>query len=340
MGIIIINCIILLMEYKYCKILPILTFGLFFSYYLFVPVVYGALFIYFLTKKDFKNIIIALIIPTIIGFLYFVLPGFFMQKSIIDYIQMEGTIYRNIYSNFILFIPIFIIGLIKNKEDRFNLLLVLLLLLYIFIFTIAVNFMNFSSYYLFKNYFVLWIVVIYFFFKGLAYIDEKNKYFSIIYLSIYLFTIVIYTSFVEVSSINNRGFNYNEKPYMVMDIFNTNRSIIVGETKNINEKEFEMIKYFYYNMDFNKNVGIIGTAKQLWWFYGLTGYNNAVDIPIYMNLWVDNKYYDYMIYFNKSSGMKSYSEIILNNKEHIMKNNEGGILTNGNNIFTNIDNIR
>ena len=85
-------------------ILFILCLSLFLSYYLFVPFLYLSLFIYYVImfkkgKFSFRvlllYIIFSLIIPFSVGFVYFVLPGFFTSGNVIFAISNWGLIYDN-----------------------------------------------------------------------------------------------------------------------------------------------------------------------------------------------------------------------------------------------------
>lgn len=112
----------------------LLTFAIFFSYYLFMPIIYVALGLYLLinilkNRKEIKvfsiknvfTIGIILIIPTVLGFCYFVLPGILSGEGTeIQSIGAEGYIYKNLYSNLILISPLilyYIIAKIRKKEN-------------------------------------------------------------------------------------------------------------------------------------------------------------------------------------------------------------------------------
>ena len=152
LGIIIFSTLVILMEYfkdeiinsKYLILmLFLLCLELFFSYYLFVPAVYGALCLYYLMyfyKKNNKLInkefiiytLITLVMPCIIGFIYNILPGIQSLTDIkaVNIMGMEGYIYRNIYSNIILFLPFVIVYMTSKKKFDFDLLVLLMLVAY------------------------------------------------------------------------------------------------------------------------------------------------------------------------------------------------------------------
>ena len=86
-------------------ILFLLCFSLFYSYYLFVPVFYLSLGIYYIMLWKRKNItfkkmflygFITLVIPFLIGFIRFILPIFYSTTSVLNVVQMDGDIYYNL----------------------------------------------------------------------------------------------------------------------------------------------------------------------------------------------------------------------------------------------------
>ena len=172
-------------------LLPItflLTFAVFFSYYFFAPVVYASIFIYMIivfkkqgkviTLKNILKVVMTLVIPTILGFLYFVLPGIIDDaKNNMNALNAEGTMYRDAYSNFLFFIPFiafYIIEKIKNKELKFEIIFTALLLCFMLVLFVGGIQGRVSSYYYFKNHYVLWILSLYMAFKGF-YILSKEK---------------------------------------------------------------------------------------------------------------------------------------------------------------------
>ena len=86
-------------------ILFILSFSVFFSYYLFVPCIYLALGIYYIKLYQDKEIsfkqmsfygIFTLILPFFIGFFYFVFPTFFkVTGGVATAVSSDGYIYNN-----------------------------------------------------------------------------------------------------------------------------------------------------------------------------------------------------------------------------------------------------
>ena len=353
LGVIIISCIIILMEYfkegiikkeQLVLLLFLLTFGLFFSYYLFVPVVYGAIFIYFcidsykknksiFNKNNIINIIIILVLPGIFGIVYHILPNLIETgPEYVNNALQYGYIYRNFYSNFLLFLPIAIIGFWKEKNIFNKLILVFLIAFIAGIYVVVKTKIEIDLYYLFKNYFVLWFIVIYMFFKGLVFIETKRKSIPIFFLIIYVAMLISAVIRLDVK-IEQTRINKNEKLTTVMDIFCANNTLIKNEVPVYNQSELEIMRYMSNNIDFEKNVVILGMPIQIFWVYSIFDYTSIEEgilqeqVCYVKSLYKDEEY-DYIVYFNKVMRIFNEEETqkIFKDMEHIIKNESGGVL--------------
>lgn len=325
----------------------LLCFELFFSYYLFAPPVYGAIFIYYIfyfhkkTGKWFNKSVIlytllTLVVPTVVGFLYHVLPGMLStsQIQVGNVIQLEGYIYRNLYSNVLLFIPFMIYYLIKQKKMQFDVISVIIFIMYMCVLYISIFKLNISTYYFFKTYFVLWQFVIYLFFRGICYIAEekKGKVLACGYISIYILLMVIsfLTSDVQITK---DTFNKNEKITDVMDIYGINKTVLTKVEIDYTKEELEILEYVKENsLPFkNNNTLIIGNQRQEYWFYALLEYkfkdnlNYATTIN-YIKKWNKGEY-EYLVYFNRSNYYEMYkNDLEIDGNEVIFENGSGGII--------------
>ena len=324
----------------------LLCFELFFSYYLFAPPVYGAIFIYYIfyfhkqkgkwfNKSVLVYTLITLVIPTVVGFLYHVLPGMLStsQIQVTNAIQLEGYIYRNLYSNILLFLPFVIYYLVKEKKLQFDVISIIIFVMYMCVLYIGIFKLNISTYYFFKTYFVLWQFVIYLFFRGICYIAEKKKGQVLVcsYVSIYILFMVIsfFTSNVEITK---DTFNKNEKITDVMDIYGINKTVLTKVEIDFTKEELEILEYIKQNslpLE-NNNTLIIGNQRQEYWFYALMEYkfkdnlNYATTIK-YIKNWNKGDY-KYLVYFNRSDYYEMYkNDIELDESEIIFENSSGGI---------------
>lgn len=175
------------------SLIVIASFGLIFSYCLFVPAIFASICIYCFLKdlsnkeskkylKIFgKNTLIItglLLIVTAVGIGYLFIPSFFIegQTDLVNALKIDGGIYSEKYRNFLAYIPfaviycVEIIKKIKNKQltymDIFSVIMVgylaLLLIGYLTGFV--------AKYYMLKVYSIIWVVVF------SIVIDILNKY--------------------------------------------------------------------------------------------------------------------------------------------------------------------
>lgn len=355
LGVLCINAIIAIMQewgeektiWRKAVAIFLLCFELFFSYYLFAPPVYGAIFIYYIfyfhkekgrwfNKSVVVYTLITLVVPTVIGFLYHVLPGMLStsQIQITNAIQLEGYIYRNLYSNVLLFIPFMIYYLVKEKKLQFDISSIIVFVIYMCVLYIGIFKLNISTYYFFKTYFVLWQFVIYLFFRGICYIAEKKNGQVLVcsYVSVYILLMVIsfFTSNVQITK---DTFNKNEKITDVMDIYGINKTVLANVEIDFTKEELEILEYIKQNslpLE-NDNTLIIGNQRQEYWFYALMEYkfkdnlNYATTIN-YIKNWNKGDY-EYLVYFNRSDYYRMYeNDIELDESEVIFENSTGGII--------------
>lgn len=294
MGIAIINTIILIVnsekEVLNTKAITIILFllnlGLFFTYYLFVPFIYAAEFLYFIiankqnnkkifTKKLILFIVITIIVPCILGFEFNVLQGIINHKTsntmtATDIMKDEGYIYRNSYSNFILFLPFVILYFFNNirkKQIDFNMMLLMTILLYIGFIFILYKVELISAYYMFKNYYILWLIMIYITNACIVELcnTKKGTYVAVIFTLIYISIFEICYLFQNVK-ITKETFNSEETIFDVMDIYGMNKTMIMKLDKDLNEEQLEIIKYCYDNLDTDiENTILIARERQIFW---------------------------------------------------------------------------
>lgn len=354
LGVLCINAIVAIMQeweeektiWKNAVSIFLLCFELFFSYYLFAPPVYGAIFIYYIfyfhkqkgkwfNKSILVYTLITLVVPTVVGFLYHVLPGMLStsQIQVGSVIQVEGYIYRNLYSNILLFIPFMIYYLIKQKKLQFDIISTIIFIMYMCVLYISIFKLNISTYYFFKTYFVLWQFVIYLFFRGICYIAEnkKGKVLVCSYVSVYILLMVISFLTSNVQIIKDT-FNKNEKITDVMDIYGINKTVLTKVEVDYTKEELEILEYIKKNalQLKNNNTLIIGNQRQEFWFYALLEYKCKANLSYattinYINNWNQGDY-EYLVYFNRSDYYRMYeNDIELDESEVIFENSSGGI---------------
>ena len=256
---------------------------------------------------------------------------------------LYGYIYVNFYSNFILLVPITIYYIYKKIKERkffsFDIIFFIFLLIFMGILGVGVYFERVSVYFLMKNYYIFWLIMIYMNFKGLMDIFDTNK--PKVYAIIFFYIFLIILNFIFVKAPLGKGpLNDNESITNFVEIFGVNKTIIKDRQIDLNQDEIDIIKYAKENIDFSKEkVEVMGNSEQLYWTYSFLNYvnhDNFFENPKYngqnkltlkaMRAYQKIGIVDYMIYFNRSKYYEQAEDEVFLNGEIIYKNDAGGII--------------
>lgn len=342
----------------------LLNFGLFSAYYMFVPFVYSALWIYFcmhsyekdktiFSKKNILLLVSTLLVPFFLGYIYHIAPQIYgviinsnlnpdtmfnFSSHLIDKgLSVYGYIYVNLYSNLILLLPIPIYLIIKKwKENKFAIMNMIFCIGFIEILLFGFLIDKVSIYYLSKNYFALWFILFYLNYKGLVEIYKKNKKLPFAFTSFYVILIILNLLFVY-TPLENRELNENERPTTVVEVFGENKTIIKNKVTDLYDGELEILKYFKDNISYENKVEVVGDMEQGYWAYTLTRYVNNKDDKItgrgqygltmkMVRTLKDIDDADYIIYFNRTSLYKALQQRIHKLGNVIFENEYGGIV--------------
>lgn len=243
---------------KYYKwlLMFLLDFGIFFSYYFFAPVVYFSIFLQivvetkennkkFFTKESITNILYTLVLPGILGVLFFGVFQFIKfgtnpVTNSADIISIPGEIYSNIVTNVIVFLVLsinFIIYCIKNRKNDISNKMLVTAIIFMFLLFVGTRIKVVSEYYYFKSYYLLWIPLIGVAFNGIEKLVEKSKKIEIVTYSI----IIIYYIGIILA------FTF-DKNLFIFDIYRENSSLIKSELKVVSAEELDILEYY------NKNI--------------------------------------------------------------------------------------
>ena len=288
-------------------ILSLLSFGVFFSYGYFVPFVYTGVIVNLILKsiknreevtsiKNIIKIIIVIVIPLILGMIYFLLlPVINGRMSEISTIGRDGGIYKNYITNLLIFIPILIAGLIlkiREREKNWDLgtILFILSIIFLFILLIGRQFQIVSNYYYFKAYYIIWPLAIYNTFISLRKIFNQNNKKLRIATNVY---IVIYVTTVLITFVFNKNIGINDIFYKNIEIMSKEKYIILNRDEAIVlERAGEAIE--------NDDIYVVTAKKDIIrrWMYVLCKspkifqdyfYNNQGDIERWLKF--EERYY-------------------------------------------------
>lgn len=320
----------------------ILNFGLIFTYCIFVPVIYLAQGLYFLikqykmnkkifSKENLLNIFITLVIPGILGIIYFAIPHLTSSPDGL-FLSLEGYIYRNCWSNFILILPIALICFkIKNDDILIYKMLIISLIIIMAILMIAIFGLNFSTYYYFKYNFILWLLLWYGAIYSVNTFSEiKDFKIAIIVYTIIYVAAMFFTTCYKAVPITKETWDNDENITNAFDIYGINKTVINDVTIDYTQEEMQLIQYVYDEIDVHSNkILILGNPRQEYWFDGIFTYRNRKNmesvIPIeHVAQWNDNQEFKYLLVFYRSYAYGQYKDEILEKK--ILFENESGII--------------
>ena len=307
----------------------LLLFGIFFSYYFFVPVIYATVGLYILfdmiknrktknilsifTKENIFKVIILLVIPIILGISYFVLPAL-LQSNDVDasHISSEGFMYRDLYSNFVFIIPFvlyFCFDKIKNKKNCFlNILFIITA-----VFTLALFYLGLkgkvSSYYYFKTYFLISILTMMMTVKALyKLIDKKEEILAYSFIFVYIAIIgASLLGFDTKLQQKNVLFNPNGTLGSYTNLYTFNYSILQGDGKILSSEQIKAIKYLKEKENDKNKIEVYGNILQRMWTSNIGKVTETNDMlllqtPVELNVekWLENNVKQYYICFNSN----------------------------------------
>lgn len=313
-------------DYKLMQMF-LINFGLIMSYSLFCPFVYLAEFAYYIYQyiKDKNKIrlflltLATLILPGIIGITYLILPSFGKVGS---YIALDGWLYKNLWSNFIFFIPFAIYAIyisIKNRKLTFENIMFITLIIYMLILFIGTKTGKCSEYYFYKNYFIMWLMLIYLSNKGMIeFIQKGNRmYIPAIFTAIYLiiFTMSIHNNNTYITQESNDSFDNT------MEIFTFNKTMICAQNAQfIDEEEIDLLyrleTILQNKWQEEKNILLVTDPTQERWIQSLTGFVNILyDDKEYAIKNLEEENYKYIVTFENRVTYKNMEQYI--NKENM-----------------------
>ena len=312
----------------------LLNFGLILSYSLFCPFVYFAQFIYYIYKykkhknkiKLFLQTLVTLILPGIIGVTYLIVPSI---GKVGGYIALEGWLYKNLWSNFIFFMPFtiyYIYTNIKNRKLEFDNIMFALLFIFILVLFIGTKTGKCSEYYFYKNYFIFWILIIYSSTKGMIELlkENKTKFIVNIYTIIYLviFAVAMYHNKTYVTSKRSDSLN------TTMEIFTFNKTIIIAkEAEFMKQKELELLKEMENIIEDNwqreNDILLITNPNEERWIQSLTGYINVLyDDKEYAIKNLEQENYKYIVTFESKITYENMEQYIKKENMKIIYQNQ------------------
>ena len=312
-------------------IMFILSFSIFFSYYLFMPYIYLAVGIYYIylyksKKIDLKlfisYVIFTLFIPCGIGYLtYFSDVG-----GIVKAASFDGDIYHNVTPILFFFLTSYCYFYYQTKKEKGNTFFkisFITLSFYILLFFVLHIFKIVSFYYFYKLFYVYWIY-------GIIFFSVKFKKYTKIFYGIIIVVMIgsFCTMFLSNQDISNflgklNVYYYNARNFRD-DFIRFKKSDLelvdsALENKNIcsYNDEFIVISYPFRNMWIYSILGKVPILNHV------NGNHYQLYIPsIPFNKWEELNNYPCVLYFNDAVNL-DYDK---NKYEAILENDRGVLL--------------
>ena len=294
-------------------IIFLLTFGCFYSYYLFVPAVYLMIGIYYIylwrnKKINFKELLIygifTLVIPFIIGFSYFLITWVIDSgySNITTVLASWGYSYNNITPLylFIFISTCYVCMLFKKKKINGFKISMSVISIYVALFLILYIFKITDSYYFYKIFSLYWLAIVLFFNEYIFKFRKIFYVFCFIMLGINIFVYNDSSSKFAIFMINSNIYTWNS--IMMIDeniIFDENEVEIMEESikyqdQCMNNDNYKFLvlgdvlkNIWYYSV--TKTVPVLGDVKDnkhnlylnlvpdvTSWYYGMKEYNCLV----------------------------------------------------------------
>lgn len=325
----------------------LLNLGIMFSYYYFAPVLFLAQLWYILatnkkqnikifSKQNIFEILIALVIPGMIGVIYFIgYPLMQANNKAFDYvgaIATDGFIYEDLIMNifpYLLLSEVYIIYIAFKKKNTFIDKLLYLTVIFTLLIYMLMKLEFVSSYYYYKIYYMLFLVLTVSSYEILKIFVDKGKNVTIIVSGV----LIIYSFGIFSAMIL-------DKNWFVFDIYLTNGEEIKDDYALIKDKEFYLFEYYNNNINTMQNDDTLfcktkGNTGRDRWVYSITKNGNNLtnaltnDKITTVEKFMGNSKYHYFVLLKNDYGGeydKVQDEVKRYNLKILIQNSAGMIL--------------
>lgn len=325
----------------------LLNLGIMFSYYYFAPVLFLAQLWYILatnkkqnikifSKQNIFEILITLVIPGLIGVIYFIgYPLMQANNKAFDYvgaIATDGFIYEDLIMNifpYLLLSEVYIIYIAFKKKNTFIDKLLYLTVIFTLLIYMLMRLEFVSSYYYYKIYYMLFLVLTVSSYEILKIFVDKGKNVTIIFSGV----LIIYSFGIFSAMIL-------DKNWFVFDIYLTNGEEIKDDYALIKDKEFYLFEYYNNNINTMQNDDTLfcktkGNTGRDRWVYSITKNGNNLtnaltnDKITTVEKFMGNSKYHYFVLLKNDYGGeydKVQDEVKRYNLKILIQNSAGMIL--------------
>ena len=262
--------------------------GIFECYVMFMTIIFFAVIFVVFLKQQRAGILISkdtvitclaiFLIPCILGMVYTYFGIFGSNLTVGGALSNEGAIYRDLYSNFVPFLPFALYGFYKEvKEKKNTTTLFLLPFLVIFMIGLFLRGMagKVSSYYYYKTYYVLWFVVMLLVIAGISYMTKETRIVTGCCFAVWLavFGAMVFHIEEKIQG-KNELFNVNIKSSAFNDIFSYNYNNLRSAGYSLDKRE---LYHYVYDELISKGQDMVPIASYWqddFWYQGITNQRN------------------------------------------------------------------
>ena len=246
-------------------ILFIQTFSVFVTYYLYVPVVYGALGLYFIFLYKWKKkislkeciiyIVFVLFIPFIFGLFHFgLIEEYILNFGSKNSMSLKGSNYKNLLGNFIFLFPLLfyvIVDEFKSRKISFITIITCLNVIYMIVLFVLCMSKIMSNYYYNKIYNLFWLVSFIYLVSTVYHYKEK---FMKIYIYSYIIISVLACFRIEmIIKKYNYGISENTVISNIGNVYDANFEMLQRRTVLIDKNNIELLRYVKNHVQEYKN---------------------------------------------------------------------------------------
>lgn len=274
---------------------------------------------HFFTADFIKEALKIFLMPTVITVWFLLLaPNSTGAEGYGNALMIEGYIYRNFYSDFLLFIVFAVYAVIKNikkKKITFFTGLFPIMILYTLFFAYRMFQEQISTYYFYKLNYLMWLIVLVGFVVGILELLRKEKIFAFSYLAGMFVLAIMYNQSFETTYQEK---NINMMPFSDSGAFfhiNTYNKVINDRQTEVSQGLVDVSGYVMKNCTADGDVIYIGNWLNVYWYEGLTNQrfpgivNNSVEKNV--TDFVEGQYGKYVVVEKNSEEYISYQNLFV-----------------------------
>jgi len=266
--------------------------GLILCYSMFAPVVFITVALVLVVKQHRRGRLVSVetllfgltvFLPPVVFGLVYSYGGIFGEGMTMGTaIAAEGACYRDLFSNFLPFLPLALFGVLRVVQAKeVSLPLILLPATAVFACGLFVAGLlgKVSSYYFYKTYHVLWFAVVYLLMVGIARIRSRETgVLAALYGAVWAVVFALTVTNLDYRlSLDYPLFNPTAKTIMLNDIYNWNKETVRSPAGTLPPDQLELYRYVYENYVAKGSppVPIVAYWEDAYWYQAISNQRDS-----------------------------------------------------------------